>query len=119
MIMAPPIIKLDELEQLVQTDMKIVANTRSTLASFAKLETPELIELARIVEEKLDKYELNQWENVSRRLGSQLRNGSRAYHEFKFSIIFDMIKIVQFENIDQNEPKLTDLLHISEERRRF
>ena len=44
-----------------------------------------------------------------------LRSGALAYSNFRLNIIFDLMKIMSYDNLGPNEPKLTDLLHISED----
>ena len=72
-------------------------------------------ELAKNTKDKHDLYVFKEWGNFSRNLGAQLRNGTRAFSEYRLSLIYTMDILMKYETLGPNDPKLTDLLHISEE----
>jgi len=51
---------------------------------------------------------------IEKELTHGLRNGLLAYVDYKPNIIFDLLYLSEKENIGKNEPKLIDLLHISQ-----
>ena len=113
MIRAPPIIKIDNLVQLAERDdVKIITRMDTTLSAYAYSSDTEL---AKKINDKMIRYEFDDWKGLLGEIGTGLRNGSLAFSDVRLTIIYALIEFMSVEKQGENNEKLTDLLHISEE----
>ena len=111
-MLTQPVLKIDSLEQLTKRpEMKIMTRADSSLVKFATLVDTDL---ARAISEQLDPYEDHDYENTIVKLARGLRNGSVAYANNKLTLIFEILKLNEFQ-MKPNEEPLIDVVHISED----
>ena len=113
MIRAPPVIKIDNLLQLAKReDVSLITRIDTTLVASINFDQSEM---AQIIKEKMITYDFSEWKGLLKEIGSGLRNGSLAFSDVQLTIILCLIEFMGVEELGENEPKLTDMLHISEE----
>lgn len=106
-----PLVKINTLEELAKRkDIDIYVRENSALEIFADHSDTEL---ASDVKSHLKIY---QWlADIRSELIRGLRNGSMAYVNPRLSLILYLTDFSELEAIGDNEPKLTDVVHVSEE----
>ena len=112
MVLTQPVVKIDSLEQLSKMSaMKILTRADSSLVKFASLTDSDL---ARAIFKQLEPYQDKDYKNTVVKLARGLRDGSVAYVNNKLTLIFELLKLNEFQ-IKANEEPLIDLVHISED----
>ena len=106
MVRAQPTVKIDSLEQLVKSNLKIIARVDSALAEFAELKE---IKLANQIKPLLEIYYNVNSEDY---LAKCLRAGTHAYINQKLVLMFAAKAMSFLEGIGLN---LIEILHISED----
>ena len=110
MVIAIPVNKIDNLEQLVKSNKRIIARDDSALLVYAeKVET----QLAKDIRPLIDPY--TDFSAIKQNYIKQMKSGSHVYINQRLVLLFDAINCLENEFIDRNGQKLLDLLHISED----
>ena len=106
MVRAQPVNKIDSLEQLAKSKLKIIAREDSALAEFAHLKE---IELAHLIQPLLELYPF--YDSVEERT-IRLRAGTHIYVNQRLVLMFAAIAMSLLEGIGLN---LMEILHVSED----
>ena len=111
MITAVPIIKIDTFEQLsLRDDLTIFARTDSSFSSWANNHNSDV---AKRIKTKIKS--INLLMEMRGEIASGLRNGSSALVYNRLNMVFLLTELMQVERLKQNEERLIDLMHVSEE----
>ena len=107
MVRAQPTIKIDSLDQLANSKLKIIARTDSALAEFAH--NSKDVELAQQLQPLLKLYDI--YDSVEERTIG-LRAGTHVYVNQRLVLMFAAIGMSRLEGIGLN---LMEILHISKD----
>ena len=118
MIKAVPMVRIDTIEDLVKRkDMKIIVRDDESFTSFVRQNDTQL---KRTLDSMLDTYE-DTYDLIMAKLSKRFRDGSSANINKRELLIFNLIKLSQYE--EKNElgysTKLLDTLHLSEKNNYF